>query len=65
VAPLLFGSRPTAAHVLKWIDERLRPGDTFFDIEAHYGWMSLLACRRVGARGKVIAFEPLCLSWNS
>jgi FkbM family methyltransferase len=58
VAPQLFGSRPTEPHVLKWIDERLRPGDTFFDIGAHYGWMSLLACRRVGARGKVIAFEP-------
>jgi FkbM family methyltransferase len=58
MAPQLFGSRPTEPHVLKWIDERLRPGDTFFDIGAHYGWMSLLACRRVGARGKVVAFEP-------
>jgi FkbM family methyltransferase len=58
VAPQLFGSRTTEPHVLKWIDERLRPGDTFFDIGAHYGWISLLACRRVGARGKVIAFEP-------
>jgi FkbM family methyltransferase len=58
VTPQLFGSRPTEPHVLKWIDERLRPGDTFYDIGAHYGWMSLLACRRVGAQGKVIAFEP-------
>ena len=58
VAPQLFGSRPTELHVLKWIDERLRPGDTFYDIGAHYGWMSLLACRRVGAKGMVIAFEP-------
>jgi FkbM family methyltransferase len=58
VAPQLFSSRPTESHVLKWIDERLRPGDTFYDVGAHYGWMSLLACRKVGAHGKVIAFEP-------
>jgi FkbM family methyltransferase len=58
VAPELFGSQPTEFHVLKWIDERLRPGDTFFDIGAHYGWMSLHASRQVGAQGKVIAFEP-------
>lgn len=58
VTPELFGVRPTEPHVLRWIDERLRPGDTFYDVGAHYGWMSLLACRRVGAKGKVIAFEP-------
>jgi hypothetical protein len=58
VAPQLFGSRPTEPHVLKWIDERLGRGDTFYDIGAHYGWMSLLACRCVGAQGRVIAFEP-------
>jgi len=58
VAPQLFGVQPTEPHVLKWIEEWLRPGDTFYDVGAHYGWMSLLACRRVGARGKVFAFEP-------
>jgi len=54
----LIGSSPTEPHVLRWIDELLRQGDTFFDVGAHYGWMSLVACHCVGAKGKVVAFEP-------
>jgi FkbM family methyltransferase len=57
-SPALFGASPTEPHVLRWIDEQLRSGDTFLDVGAHYGWMSLVACRRVGASGKVFAFEP-------
>lgn len=57
-APSLIGDSPTERHVLRWIDRLLQPGDTFFDVGAHYGWMSLAACHRVGARGKVVAFEP-------
>lgn len=57
-APNLIGASPTEPHVLRWIDELLRPRDTFFDVGAHYGWMSLVACHRVGATGKVVAFEP-------
>jgi FkbM family methyltransferase len=36
----------------------LRDGDTFVDIGANEGMMSLLAARLVGSRGRVIAFEP-------
>jgi FkbM family methyltransferase len=54
----LIGTTPTEPHVLRWIDELLRPRDTFVDVGAHHGWMSLLACHRVGASGKVVAFEP-------
>ena len=57
-APSLIGAYPTEPHVLRWIKDLLRPGDTFFDVGAHYGWMSLFACHCVGARGKVVAFEP-------
>lgn len=57
-APKLFSAPPTEPHVLRWIDELLCPGDTFFDVGAHYGWMSMAACHRVGGRGKVVAFEP-------
>jgi FkbM family methyltransferase len=57
-SPILFSVSPTEPHVLKWIKELLRPGETFFDVGAHYGWMSLVACHCVGARGKVVAFEP-------
>jgi FkbM family methyltransferase len=57
-APNLISKSPTEPHVLKWISELLRPADTFFDVGAHYGWMSLVACHCVGARGNVVAFEP-------
>lgn len=36
----------------------LRPGMIFLDIGANHGFFSLLAARRVGGRGAVIAFEP-------
>jgi FkbM family methyltransferase len=36
----------------------LRPGDTFVDIGANQGMISLLASRLVGTSGKVVAFEP-------
>lgn len=36
----------------------LRPGDTFLDIGAHYGYFSVIARRRVGSSGRVVAFEP-------
>jgi FkbM family methyltransferase len=58
VAPELISLAPTEPHVLRWIDRILRRGDTFFDVGAHYGWMSLAACHCVGKDGKVVAFEP-------
>lgn len=44
--------------VLRWITEYLKPGDVFFDVGAHYGWMSMVAARRTGRSGRVVAFEP-------
>jgi FkbM family methyltransferase len=38
--------------------ERLRPGDCFYDVGAHTGFFSLIAARRVGEEGVVIALEP-------
>jgi len=38
--------------------EHLRPGMTFFDIGAHYGYFTVLAAHIVGESGKVHAFEP-------
>ena len=35
----------------------LKPGDTFLDVGANIGWMSLIASKAVGANGKVIAIE--------
>ena len=36
----------------------LRPGDTFVDVGANYGWHSLLAASVVGPDGRVLAIEP-------
>lgn len=44
--------------VLSWITEYLKPGDVFFDVGAHNGWMSMVAARRTGRSGRVVAFEP-------
>jgi FkbM family methyltransferase len=44
--------------VLRWITEGLRPGDVFFDVGAHQGWMSMVAARQTGRNGHVVAFEP-------
>lgn len=42
----------------KLIDEQLREGDVVLDIGANIGYYTLLAARKVGARGRVYAFEP-------
>ncbi len=41
-----------------FVSRLLRPGMTVLDIGAHHGLYTLLAAKRVGARGRVIAFEP-------
>ncbi len=37
----------------------LAPGGVFYDVGANAGFFSLLAAKRVGAAGRVYAFEPL------
>jgi FkbM family methyltransferase len=54
----LLSKTLTEPHVMKWIADTLSPGDVFFDVGAHQGWMSMVAARQVGRRGKVAAFEP-------
>jgi FkbM family methyltransferase len=36
----------------------IQPGDCFWDIGAHKGYVTLVAAPRVGSKGKVYAFEP-------
>jgi FkbM family methyltransferase len=45
--------------VQRAVSAQIREGDVFFDIGANAGFYSLLASRLVGARGRVLAFEPL------
>ena len=43
---------------LAFVEKMLRPGMTVLDAGAHHGLYTLLASKRVGKRGRVIAFEP-------
>jgi FkbM family methyltransferase len=43
---------------LRFVEKFLRSGMCVLDIGAHHGLYTLLASRRVGSGGKVIAFEP-------
>jgi len=38
--------------------DHLKPGMTFLDIGAHFGYFSLLGATLVGNEGKIFAFEP-------
>ena len=40
------------------VKETLRPGMTFLDVGANFGYFTLLAASRVGAGGRVVAVEP-------
>lgn len=53
----LLSSEQPEPHIIHWIRENLRAGDTFFDVGAHYGWMSIAAASCVGRSGRVVAFE--------
>jgi FkbM family methyltransferase len=43
---------------MRWLDEELHAGDIFLDIGANIGIYTIAAAHRVGASGKVYAFEP-------
>jgi FkbM family methyltransferase len=43
---------------IHFVEKLLRPGMTVLDIGAHHGLYTLLTSKRVGPRGRVIAFEP-------
>lgn len=45
-------------HVTRVLTGLLSAGQTFVDVGANVGYFSLLAASRVGAAGRVIAFEP-------
>ena len=43
--------------VQKFLGEHLRTGDTFYEVGAHIGFLSMGAARLVGTEGEVVAFE--------
>jgi len=44
-------------HLTYWIQDRLKPGDTFVDVGANIGYFTLLAARCVGHHGWCVAIE--------
>ena len=43
---------------LRFLWRNLKPGDVFLDIGAHHGVYSIVAAKRLGTNGTVVAFEP-------
>ncbi len=54
--PILSGTFETSEY--SFVRRFLQPGMTVLDIGAHHGFYTLLAAKRVGSAGTVIAFEP-------
>ena len=49
----------TERPLLDWFAENVKPGGTWLDIGAHYGYTAIALSRLVGPRGRVFAFEPM------
>ena len=45
--------------LLAWFGKTVRPGETWLDLGAHYGYTSMALCQYVGKTGRVFAFEPV------
>lgn len=50
-------SHDSELRLSSFIIDRLKSGDIFIDVGAHYGFFSLLASKIVGETGKVLSFE--------
>jgi FkbM family methyltransferase len=55
---LLFQGRRMDRWHLAQLQPYQTPGATFVDIGANFGFFSLNACRAIGERGSILAFEP-------
>ena len=49
----------TERPLLDWFTKNVKPGQTWLDIGAHYGYTSIALSRLVGKDGRVFAFEPM------
>jgi FkbM family methyltransferase len=55
---LFFGGVVYEVATTEYVTSHLVPGAVFVDVGANHGYFSMLAASRVGARGRVVAFEP-------
>lgn len=53
-----YGTGRRAAEQMAFLRRLLRPGDVFWDVGAHHGYVTLMAAAAVRKRGEVHAFEP-------
>jgi len=58
VGDAIRATRQYEPHVAERLNELLAPGSTFVDVGASIGFYTVLAARRVGSKGRVLAFEP-------
>src|SRR5438445_1683194 len=49
----------TERALLKWFEGHVKPGQTWLDVGAHYGYTAIALSRLVGSAGRVFAFEPM------
>jgi FkbM family methyltransferase len=52
----------TERPLLEWFSANVRPGETWLDVGAHYGYTAVALARLVGPTGRVLAFEPMTAS---
>lgn len=52
----------TERPLLAWFARNVKPGETWLDVGAHYGYTAVALGRLVGPQGRVFAFEPVSRS---
>lgn len=48
----------TERSLVRWFTENVRPGETWLDVGAHYGYTAIALAKCVEPSGRVFAFEP-------
>lgn len=59
VSAIIWRQRSYEHETSIYLTKYLRPGCTFVDVGAHFGYFTLLASRLVGPSGHVVAIEPM------
>lgn len=49
----------TERDLLDWFQHNVKPGETWLDVGAHYGYTAIALSQLVGPSGRVFAFEPV------
>jgi FkbM family methyltransferase len=49
----------TERELVAWFREHAKPGETWLDVGAHYGYTAIALAQTVGPAGRVFAFEPV------